>query len=215
MMPTTRNVSLAETADGTSVAEICAYGDQNIPYVFASSDAMFAMTYAVPRGVRLGNYRGCNRTQIVLVDKESLIGAPAFDGGMFSFQTTGFIQVHEDGRPLEQWVSDKPVDLTTAAFTPVGTFEDLMHAGVQVFQIAERESIGAERLFNDWTRISKSVPDESAWLHHVAELLSAGHLRWLNQEGQISEQPCLPHQSDCKDAASRLSVTPPPKGFSL
>ena len=123
LTPRTKNVLMEENG----LARLTDYSEDNTPYVFASPDSAFSATYAVPKGIRLGNYRGHGDTHLLLVDKESAIGDPDFDGGLYIFPDTGFVPLHDrEGRPTEQMVSPHPVNLKNAGFIPLKNFNDLM-----------------------------------------------------------------------------------------
>jgi len=175
LTPRTKNVQL--DADGQS-ARLTDYNDENTPYVFAATDSGFAATYAVPRGTRLGNYRGLGDTNLLFVEKESIIGDANFHGGLYIFPDTGFVPLfNKEADPTEQMVSPQSVDLTKARFEPIANLNDLMGKSVQVYQIADQYS--SERFHADTEGLGA---DKAAFLKKLHSLMEEGNVRWLNKE---------------------------------
>jgi hypothetical protein len=177
LTPRTKNVLMEENG---LAARLTDYSEDNIPYVFASPDKAFSATYAVPKGIRLGNYRGHGGTNLLLVDKESAIGDPDFHGGLYVFPDTGFIPLHDrEGRPTEQMVSPHPVDLKSAGFVPLKNFNDLMRESVQVYQIADH--YGPDDFHGETRGLG-----ENEFLKKIRSLCEEGKLRWLNEERSLN-----------------------------
>jgi hypothetical protein len=182
LTPQTRNVTMSQ--DGKS-ALLTQYDEHNKPYVFATDDLPFAAAYALPKGVRLGNYRGHDQTNILLLEKESVIGDPDLKGGVYSFDSKDFIPVlTQDGQPTNQWVTASPIHLQNEDFLILPDLNAVMKNRVQVYQIADDYSIDNFDKEMKWA-------DNDAFLQKLKDLTEQGKLRWLNKERGINPHDCL------------------------
>jgi hypothetical protein len=189
LTPATKNIQLAQTADGTEIAKFTEYDDKNIPYVFATDNPQLSMTYTVPKGLRLGNMHGRGGAEILFMDQESLIGDPDLQGGMYSLVSENFKQIHVDGEgPIDQWVSADSFDLKNAEYVPVKSLNDIMRAGVQIYQVSD--SYSAAEFYEEWRKIGND-PDGSQNMDFVKNSVQSGKLRWMNEERGINPVNCL------------------------
>lgn len=187
LTPRTRNIRLSEGNDGTPVAHFTEYADTNPPFVYATDNQSLSLTYAIPKGVRLGNMHGHGGAEIVFLDRESKIGDPDLRGGIYSFHSENFVQVHNNaGQPTGQWVSALPVNLQQADFRRIETLNDLMREGVQVYQIADHYDIDAF-----YTEIFESGRSGDETLGILDRLVDEGKMRWVNEERMIRADNCL------------------------
>lgn len=186
LTPATRNVSIRDTGQG-KIAEQIEYADENTPYVYAADNQGLSITYAVTKGVRLGNMTSPAGAEILFVDQESIIGDPELKGGIYAFESGNFFQIHQRGQPTSQWVSAEAVDLRQAEYTPVRSLNDIMKNGVQIYQIADDSGYDAAKLYQDMTE----VKDDASLAALIGDLAQAGKLRWMNQERGINPVNCL------------------------
>ena len=188
--PTTRNIVPATDGLGKDIALFTEYADQNDPYLFATDNLQLSLTYAVPKGVRLANLHGYGGTEILLLDQESRIGDPDLEGGVYSFESGNFRQIHVDGKGIDQWVSPDPVFLMNAEYTPVRSLNDIMKQGVQIYQVADDVDYDAAAFYRDIREI-KDDPDDLKLLSLLKDLTLSGKLRWMNAERGINPVECL------------------------
>ena len=187
--PTTKNIQLAQTAEGAQIATFTEYNDQNTPYIFATDNPQLSMTYTVPKGLRLGNMHGCGGAEILFMDQESLIGDPDLQGGIYSLESESFRQIHVDGEgPIDQWVSADSFDLKNAEYVPVKSLNDIMRAGVQIYQVSDNYS--ANEFYEEWRKIGND-PDGSQNMDFIKNSVQSGKLRWMNEERGINPVNCL------------------------
>jgi hypothetical protein len=85
LTPRTRNIRLTEGEDGTAIARFTDYADANPPFVYATDNQSLSLTYAVPKGIRLGNMHGLGGAEILFLDQEAKIGDPTLEGGSIAF----------------------------------------------------------------------------------------------------------------------------------
>ncbi|VVN79587.1 hypothetical protein PS691_00986 [Pseudomonas fluorescens] len=190
--------------DQCVVANITNYSDQNTPYLYATPNPLLAMTYTMPKGVRTANCHGLFGTELLFIDKESIIGDPELLGGMYSFNSHQFLQAHLDGVPTDQWVSSEHVDISKAEFIRVQSINDIMRSGVQVFQISDDYDAYAFSLDEP------ADSSESSMIHHYAQLVETGKLRWLNEERCINRKPCLSKNEGDDNSVALFSMISPP-----
>lgn len=192
--PRTKNVQMDSQA-GT--ARLTDYDDKNTPFVFAATDPAFAATYAIPRGVRWGNYMGYENTHLLLLEKESIVGDPAFQGGLYVFDDADFVPlIDQQGAPTQQMVSALSVDLKQADFEPITGLNDLMRRSVQLYQIADDYSI------NDFERETDRLGGAD-FLLKIHSLVEGGKVRWLNDERAFNPvQSLLPMPAQTKTGPS-------------
>lgn len=176
LIPVTRNIAI----NGDSARQV-AYDDNATPYLYAADNRALAATYAVPKGVRLGNMASANkRVELLFVDQESMIGDPDLKGGIYSFDSIDFIPVvDEHGNKNGQWISEKACDLGNGTYTPLRSFNDLMREGIQIYQIADRPVYDVDSFYNDILH----TQDLYAALDSA---VLAGRVRWLNEERGIN-----------------------------
>lgn len=199
LRPGTRNVAMVEAADGSVTAHATAYAENNIPYLYAADNLQLSATYTLPKGIRLGNMHGHGGTEILFVDQESVIGDPDFSGGIYSFQSDDFHQLHLNGQPSDQWVSNNGVRIQDAHFQPIRSLNDIMRTGVQIYQIGEDSDYTANDLYEDM--VSENAGD--SLLNKIKILQESGKLRWMNDERGIHPVSCLE-----EPAAARNSIVP-------
>ena len=196
--PGTRNVEINETPDGPVVHAV-PYDENNTPYVYAADNAQLSITYAVHKGVRIGNL-SLSGGEILFVDKESIIGDPKLEGGLFSFESDRFMQLRINGGMSAQWVSPYPVDLTKADFLRIRSLNDIMKAGVQVYQIADNPDCSAYQHYLDMGE----AENDAALKTFLNSRIQSGALRWLNEERGIAPVNLL-----TDEAAPKMSGAKP------
>lgn len=174
--PRTKNIVVGN--DG-QFAYLTDYSDDNIPYLFAADDSGFALTYTLPKGIRLANYQGHHGTNILLVNQENLIGDPKLVGGLYILNAENFIPVlTKEGAQTGQWVRPDPVYLIDTAFIPIPDINHIMSHGVQTLQIAD--SYNANDFFDE-----THGGNHDQFLAKMEQLRITGKLRWLNEERDI------------------------------
>ncbi|WP_435641981.1 hypothetical protein [Micavibrio aeruginosavorus] len=209
LTPRTRNIRLAEREDGTAIARFTDYADTNPPFVYATDNPSLSLTYAVPKGVRLGNMHGLGGAEILFLDQESKIGDPTLEGGIYSFDSDDFVQIHrDDGQATDQWVSGHAVNLERATFQRVESLNDLMRAGVQVYQVADHYS--TDDFYTDVFEIAND-PDGAKERAMLDRLVEEGKVRWLNEERMIRPENCLKTET----SGARAQPDPAFKPYSL
>lgn len=203
LMPGTRNIEIMQ-ADSGKTAAVVEYNDQNAPYLYATDNPQLSMTYTVPKGVRMGNMHGHGGTEVLFLGPEEAIGDPDLRGGMYSFESSDFVQIYNGQNATDQWVSNNPVSLKQAEFTPVRSFNDIMRRGVQIYQLADGED--AYAFTQEWDRISAADPSGNAMLKHVQDMVQAGRMRWMNEERGIHPVNALEQNRDSSKPAMNSPV---------
>jgi hypothetical protein len=180
--------------------------------VFATEHRNFALTYALPKGMRIANCHGFNATELLFLDNERAIEGVSLDGGLYSFESDDFIPLFKNGVQTDQYIATSPVDICVASYTPVRSLNDIMSCGVQILQIADGTLYNSDDFHSDWTRVnSPGTEIDVDWLAHTHELLRVGKLRWLNAERKLNQYSFL-YRDD--DVPPLVQITPPPSpGF--
>lgn len=200
LRPGTRNVALIEAADGRVTAHATQYADDNAPYLYAADNLQLSATYTLPKGVRLGNMHGGGGTEILFVDQESVIGDPDLSGGIYSFQSDDFHQLHFDGQPSDQWVSDKGIQIQSVHFQPIRSLNDIMRTGVQIYQLGDHENYTADDLYKDMTAQNA----DEVFLSKIKILQESGKLRWMNEERGIHPVPCHEERAGAENTVAPM-----------
>lgn len=204
LRPGTRNVAMVEADDGTLTAHAVEYAPDNVPYLYAADNLQLSATYALPKGIRLGNMHGHGGAEILFIDQESVIGDPDLTGRVYQFESDHFHQLHIDGKPSDQWVSDKGIDTQSADYLPIQSLNDIMRTGVQIYQLGENEKYTANDLYEDMV---SSNMDES-FLNKVKALQEEGKLRWVNEERGIHPVSCLEKPLSLGCPAATINASP-------
>jgi len=196
---------MQDSAEG-QVARQVPYDDASVPYLYASDSKELSLTYAVTKGVRLGNMSGGKAgIEILFVEREGIIGDPELEGRLYSFDSDRFTQVINDDGPTNQWVSAEPLNLRQAEYLPVRSLNDLMKAGIQVYQIADHADYDSYEFYKDWTKQT----DEAGCRDSIQQLLQSGKMRWLNQERSIHPVDYLNEEIDNSQSSLPRSLPPP------
>ncbi len=151
------------------------------PFAFAASDEGHALTYTVPKGVRLMNaHIAQTGAQILVIDRESDIEDPDLTGGIYEFESNDFEQAIFDGKPSNQWITTQPVNLEMATYTPISSLNKLMKAKIQLYQIGENNALTKEAFM-------EAVFDENVDTYQfIQDQLENENMRWMNQEQEIN-----------------------------